>query len=76
MKIAKLYYPSSSVKKVVATRLFFKLYSVRTVEKKILNDSFFNFFNPPTIQEGEDLDSDTEALLDADFQIGSTFKVR
>merc|ERR1711990_987208 len=50
--------------------------TVRTVEKKILNDSFFNFFNPPAIQEDEELDSDTEALLDSDFQIGSCFKDR
>ena len=41
----------------------------------MLNDSFFNFFNPPAIQDEEELDSDTEALLDSDFQIGSTFKV-
>ena len=45
------------------------------MEKKVLNDSFFNFFNPPAIQDEEELDSDTEALLDSDFQIGSTFKV-
>lgn len=50
--------------------------TVRTVEKKVLNDSFFNFFNPPAIQDDEEIDSDTEALLDSDFQIGSTFKDR
>ena len=48
---------------------------MRTVEKKILNDSFFNFFSPPDIKDDEELDSDTEALLDSDFQIGSCFKV-
>ena len=48
---------------------------VRTVEKKILNDSFFNFFNPPEVQEDEELDEDTEALLDSDFHIGSIIKV-
>lgn len=48
---------------------------VRTVEKKILNDSFFNFFNPPIVQEDEELDEDTEALLDSDFHIGSIIKV-
>jgi nucleosome assembly protein 1-like 1 len=50
--------------------------TVRTVEKKVLNDSFFNFFSPPSIQDDESIDSDTEALLDSDFQIGSTFKDR
>jgi len=50
--------------------------TVRTVEKKILNDSFFNFFSPPDIKDDEELDSDTEALLDSDFQIGSCFKDR
>lgn len=50
--------------------------TVRTVEKKILNDSFFNFFNPPIVQEDEELDEDTEALLDSDFHIGSIIKDR
>jgi len=50
--------------------------TVRTVEKKILNDSFFNFFNPPEVQEDEELDEDTEALLDSDFHIGSIIKDR
>lgn len=50
--------------------------TVRTVEKKVLNDSFFNFFNPPTVQDDEELDDDTEALLDSDFHIGSIIKDR
>ena len=48
---------------------------MRTIEKKVLNDSFFNFFNPPEVKDNEELDSDTEALLDSDFQIGSCIKV-
>lgn len=50
--------------------------TVRTIEKKVLNDSFFNFFNPPEVKDNEELDSDTEALLDSDFQIGSCIKDR
>jgi len=50
--------------------------TVRTVEKKVLNDSFFNFFSPPAVQDNEELDSDTEALLDSDFQIGTCIKDR
>lgn len=50
--------------------------TVRTIEKKVLNDSFFNFFNPPEVKDSEELDSDTEALLDSDFQIGSCIKDR
>lgn len=50
--------------------------TVRTIEKKVLNDSFFNFFNPPKVEDNEELDSDTEALLDSDFQIGSCIKDR
>ena len=48
---------------------------MRTIEKKVLNDSFFNFFSPPNVEDNEELDSDTEALLDSDFQIGSCIKV-
>lgn len=50
--------------------------TVRTIEKKVLNDSFFNFFSPPEVKDSEELDSDTEALLDSDFQIGSCIKDR
>ena len=60
---------------MVLERIIQKNILVRTVEKKILNDSFFNFFSPPDIKDDEDIDSDTEALLDSDFQIGSCFKV-
>ncbi|CAG5098360.1 Oidioi.mRNA.OKI2018_I69.XSR.g15599.t1.cds [Oikopleura dioica] len=50
--------------------------TVRTVEKKVLNDSFFNFFSPPEVKDNEELDSDTENLLDSDFQVGSCIKDR
>ncbi|KAK3736223.1 hypothetical protein QZH41_019108, partial [Actinostola sp. cb2023] len=49
----------------------------RFVNKTVKNDSFFNFFAPPEIQEGdEDMDEDTEALLAADFEIGHFFRER
>jgi len=46
--------------------------SVRTVSKTVQNDSFFNFFNPPTVSEDPEaeVDEDTRALLTADFEIG------
>jgi len=46
--------------------------SVRTVTKTVQNDSFFNFFNPPTVSDDPDVevDDDTRALLTADFEIG------
>jgi len=51
----------------------------RTVTKQVQNDSFFNFFNPPQVPEGEnedDMDEDTEALLAADFEIGHFIRER
>merc|ERR1712071_455747 len=46
--------------------------SVRTVTKTVQNDSFFNFFSPPTVSDDPDVevDDDTRALLTADFEIG------
>lgn len=46
--------------------------SVRTVSKTVQNDSFFNFFSPPTVSDDPDaeVDEDTRALLTADFEIG------
>merc|ERR1740128_1303156 len=46
--------------------------SVRTVTKTVQNDSFFNFFNPPTVSDDPEVevDDDTRALLTADFEIG------
>lgn len=51
----------------------------RTVTKTVKNDSFFNFFDPPQVPEGEneeELDEDTEALLAADFEIGHFIRER
>ncbi|KAK7098440.1 nucleosome assembly protein 1-like 1-A isoform X1 [Littorina saxatilis] len=51
----------------------------RTVTKTVQNDSFFNFFTPPQVPEGEnedDMDEDTEALLAADFEIGHFIRER
>lgn len=48
----------------------------RTVTKTVQNDSFFNFFSPPAVAEGEDVDEDTEALLAADFEIGHFLRER
>lgn len=51
--------------------------SVRTVTKQVQNDSFFNFFNPPSIPENEeDLDPDVQELLTSDFEIGHYIRER
>jgi len=48
----------------------------RTVTKTVQNDSFFNFFNPPEVPEGEEPDEDTDNLLAADFEIGHFIRER
>lgn len=48
----------------------------RTVTKTVQNDSFFNFFTPPDVPEGEEGDDDSEALLAADFEIGHFIRER
>merc|ERR1711872_646488 len=54
--------------------------SVRTIEKKVKADSFFNFFDPPIVPPAEDgeeeMDEETEQLLAADFEIGPFFRDR
>ncbi|KAJ8784810.1 hypothetical protein J1605_007744 [Eschrichtius robustus] len=50
--------------------------TVRTVTKKISNDSFFNFFAPPEVPESGDLDDDAEAILAVDFEIGHFLRER
>jgi len=52
--------------------------AVRTVTKTVQNDSFFNFFNPPTVPDDPEaeLDEDTQAILTADFEIGHYFRER
>ncbi|XP_032814260.1 nucleosome assembly protein 1-like 4 isoform X1 [Petromyzon marinus] len=50
--------------------------TVRTLTKTVPNDSFFNFFNPPQVAEGEELDEDSEVILTADFEIGHFFRER
>lgn len=42
----------------------------RTVTQTVKTDSFFNFFDPPKVEENEEPDEETEALLTADFEIG------
>lgn len=45
---------------------------VRTITKSIKQDSFFNFFDPPTESlNDEDLDEDTMELLNEDFRIAN-----
>ncbi|CAH8529569.1 unnamed protein product [Heterobilharzia americana] len=42
----------------------------RTVTKSVREDSFFNFFAPPAESLSDDLDEDTELLLESDFKLG------
>lgn len=50
----------------------------RVVTKQVQADSFFNFFNPPTVPEGSESEADeeVEALLGADFEIGHFIRER
>ncbi|KAG8235498.1 hypothetical protein J437_LFUL015725 [Ladona fulva] len=52
--------------------------SLRTVTKTVQNDSFFNFFNPPTVAEDHEgeLDREVQALLTSDFEIGHYIRER
>lgn len=50
--------------------------TTRTISKTVQSDSFFNFFNPPTPPDDEEMDEDTEALLAADFEIGHFIRER
>lgn len=51
--------------------------AVRTVTKTVPRDSFFNFFSPPEVPEDEeDLDSEEQVLLTADFEIGHYIRER
>lgn len=51
--------------------------TTRTITKTVQNDSFFNFFTPPTVPEEDgEMDEDLEALLAADFEIGHFIRER
>lgn len=45
--------------------------AVRTIEKTVMNTSFFNFFSPPTIQEDQEGTEEIEEILENDYEIGS-----
>jgi nucleosome assembly protein 1-like 1 len=44
--------------------------TVRTVVKTVKNDSFFNFFSPPTVENEEEEDDDIQAALANHFELG------
>jgi len=52
--------------------------NVRTITKQVKADSFFNFFDPPTVPDdpAADVDEETRALLQADFEIGHYIRER
>lgn len=50
---------------------------VRTITKTVQNDSFFNFFTPPTVPDDvAEVDEETKALLTSDFEIGHYIRER
>lgn len=50
---------------------------IRTLTKTLPNDSFFNFFNPPQVQEDDkNVDDETQMLLASDFEIGHFLRAR
>merc|ERR1712210_417832 len=52
--------------------------SVRTITKQVKADSFFNFFDPPAVPDdpNAEVDKDTQALLQVDFEIGHYIRER
>jgi len=52
--------------------------TTRTVTKQEQQDSFFNFFTPPEaeMEEEDEMDEETEALLQADYEIGHFIRER
>jgi len=52
--------------------------SVRTITKQVKADSFFNFFDPPTVPDdpNAEVDEETQAILTADFEIGHYIRER
>lgn len=52
--------------------------NVRTITKQVKADSFFNFFDPPTVPDdpAAEVDEETRALLTADFEIGHYIRER
>lgn len=48
----------------------------RVLTKTVQTDSFFNFFSPPQVTEGEELDEETDSLLESDFEIGQYLRER
>jgi len=52
--------------------------SVRVITKQVKADSFFNFFDPPTVPDdpNAEVDEDTQSLLTADFEIGHYIRER
>lgn len=52
---------------------------VRTVAKVVANDSFFNFFSPPTMPDdinAADVDDELRSLITSDFEIGHYIRDR
>lgn len=52
--------------------------NVRTITKQVKADSFFNFFDPPSVPDdpAAEVDPDTRSLLTADFEIGHYIRER
>lgn len=50
--------------------------AVRTITKQVPADSFFNFFNPPIVEDEDKVDIDTQQILQNDYEIGHFLRSR
>jgi len=47
---------------------------VKVITKEAKVESFFNFFNPPTAKDGEEVEPEMNDLLHIDYEVGSAIK--
>jgi len=50
--------------------------AVRTITKEVPADSFFNFFNPPIVEDEDKVDIDIQNILQNDYEIGHFLRSR
>ncbi|KAG4071893.1 hypothetical protein HA402_006054 [Bradysia odoriphaga] len=50
--------------------------AVRTITKQVPADSFFNFFNPPIVEDDDKVNLDTQNILQNDYEIGHFLRSR
>ncbi|KAJ6647273.1 Nucleosome assembly protein 1-like 1, partial [Pseudolycoriella hygida] len=50
--------------------------AVRTITKQVPADSFFNFFNPPIVEDEDKVDVEIQNILQNDYEIGHFLRSR